>query len=187
MHHPGRYAGSRMTLYGSVLPGAARIAAWAARMGKLTPEARRRLKVLAWHRAHGGAISLTARRFGLDRGTVRRWHRRLTHEGAPGLRDRSRRPHHLRHPATPWTVVEAACRVRRDHPTWSKYKITAVLGWEGTVVSPSTVGRILKRRGFIDPRVSQKKRRAVQHPRKRFPRGLVIRAPGGTLCRWTRR
>lgn len=166
-----------MTIYGSRLPGTARIAAWASRVQGLTPTEKHRLVVLDWHRQHGAIASLTARRFGLPRRTVHRWLQRFRDRGLPGLKDRSRRPHRLRTPTTSWRTVEAVCRVRREHPTWSKYKIAAILGAEITV-SVSTAGRILTRRGCIDRRISAQRRRAVRHPRTRFPRGLVIRAPG---------
>ncbi len=39
----------------------------------LSRDARRRLTMLDWHRAHGGNVSLTARHFGVGRSTVYRW------------------------------------------------------------------------------------------------------------------
>src|SRR3989338_10174212 len=45
----GRY-GTRMTIYGSVLPGAVSLANWAARTN-LTPKAKQKLKVVDWMRA----------------------------------------------------------------------------------------------------------------------------------------
>lgn len=173
----GRYAGTAMTIYGSRIPGATRIASWASRVQGLTPREKQRLVILDWHRDHGNTVSLTARHFGMSRKTVHRWLRRFRERGLPGLKDRSHRPHHLRTPTTPWKSVEAVCRTRREHPTWSKHKIAAFLNGE-CAVSVSTVGRILKRRGFIDEKASKKRQRAIRHPRTRFPRGLVIRAPG---------
>lgn len=169
-----------MTIYGSRLPGAIRIAAWASRVQGLTPTEKHRLVVLDWHRERGEIVSLTARHFGLPRKTVHRWLRRFRDRGLPGLKEHSRRPHRLRTPTTPWKIVEAVCRIRREHPTWSKYKIAAILGDE-IIVSVSTVGRILKRRGFIDQKVSRKRQRAIRHPRTRFPRGLIIHAPGDLI------
>jgi hypothetical protein len=40
-----------MTVYGTILPGAASIARWASKIESLTPEARRRVKIMDWHMA----------------------------------------------------------------------------------------------------------------------------------------
>lgn len=68
--------------------------------------------------------------------------------------------------------------MRKQYPAWSKKKIRALLLREGIKTSESTVGRILKRRNLIDKKVSKKRSRAALHPRKRFPKGLVISNPG---------
>lgn len=174
----GRYAGSRMTIYGSILPGAASLAQWSYRVNALTPQARYRLKVLDWHRRRGENVSLTARRFGLDRGTVRRWAKRFRQRGVLGLNDQSRRPMRLRTPTVSPEIVVRVCALRKRYPAWSKYKIRALLVREGLTVSASTVGRVLKRRGFIDQKASRRRRRAALKPRRRFPKGLKINAPG---------
>ena len=49
---------------------------------------------------------------------------------------------------------------------------------EGLIVSESTVGRILKRKGLIDKKISRKRRRAALHPKARFPKGLRINREG---------
>lgn len=72
----------------------------------------------------------------------------------------------------------AVVNLRKQYPTWSKYKIQILLAGQGIKVSPSTVGRILKRRGLIHHRASAKRRRAALHPKTRFPRGLRISRPG---------
>ena len=105
----GRYHGSRMTIYGSVLPGARSIALWASRVNALTPQAKYRIKVLDWHRAHGNNVSFTARRFGIDRGTVRRWAKRFRERGIVGLNDLSRRPMKLRTPTVAPEIVVRVC------------------------------------------------------------------------------
>lgn len=174
----GRYAGCHMTIYGHILPGAISIANWASRAENLTPKAKQKLKVLDWLRKHENNVSLTARHFGLDRGTVRIWRNRFKKYGLPGLNDQSRRPHHTRKPTTPIEIVNEAVRVRKQYPAWSKYKIKAILKTKGIKVSDSTIGRIIKRRGLIDKKISTKKKKAAKHPRRRFPRGLKIVNPG---------
>lgn len=171
--------GTSMTVYGLRAPGAGRIARWAARAEGLTPAAHRRVRILDWHEAHGRNVSRTARHFGLARKTVRQWATRLVRAGPAALNDRSHRPHQLRTPTTPRAVTAAIVRLRQAHPAWSKVKLARVLQRDhGQVVSASTVGRTLTRRGLVDPRVRRRRQRAALHPKRRFPRGLTIRAPG---------
>lgn len=170
-----------MTIYGSIIPGAARIARWGQRVGSLTPIGRKRLTIIDWHRSHGENISLTARRFGLTRRTVRRWVRRFQQYGVLGLNDQSRRPKRVRQPTTSWKTVAAVVTLRKQYPAWSKYKIHTLLAREGITASASTVGRILKRKGLIDRRITRKRRKAALHPKRRFPRGLRISHPGDLI------
>lgn len=166
-----------MTVYGSVLPGAASIAGWAHKVDSLTPEAKRRLKILDWHMQHGENISLTARHFCRKRTTVRRWRNRFRQRGVLGLNDRSRRPHALRQPSTPSAVVARVVALRKEYG-WSKHKLHTLLMKEGYIVSVSTIGRVLKRRDLINPKTSRKRYRAAKHPKRRHPRGLKIARPG---------
>lgn len=170
-----------MTTYGSIIPGAARIARWGQRVGTLTPIGKKRLTMIDWHQSHGKNISLTARRFGLMRRTVRRWVRRFQQYGVLGLNDQSRRPKNVRQPTTSWKTVAAVVTFRKQYPAWSKYKIHPLLVAEGMTTSVSTVGRILKKKGLIDRRIAQKRRRSALHPKQRFPRGLRISRPGDLI------
>ena len=174
----GRYTGCHMTIYGSILPGAVGIARWAKKVEGLTTKARFRIKVLDWHKQHGNNISLTARHFGLTRTTVRNWRKRFKEKGILGLKDKSHRPHNLRKPTTSIETVIEVVKVRKTYPAWSKYKIQKILADKKISVSVSTVGRILKRRGLISKKVSQKRRRVALSPRARFPKGMRISLPG---------
>lgn len=172
----GRY-GCRMTIYGSILPKAALVA----RLVDASPKARQRLKVLDWHQKHKQNLSLTARRFGIQRLTLRRWIKRTKTGGVAGLNDRSHRPNHLRTMVTPWETVMAIVELRKQYPAWSKYKLQILLANRGIKVSTSTVGRVLKKRGLINYKVSRKKSRAALIPRLRFQRGLKIANPGDLI------
>ena len=176
----GRYAGCRMTIYGFVLPGAASVARSAFLAGNLSERAKQRLKILDWHRTHGGNISLTARHFGLTRETVIIWRNRLAIEGPRGLEEHSHRPHRLRQPATSWDTVLEVVKFRKQYPAWSKYKIQVLLP-NHLKTSASTVGRILKRRGMIDKKISRKRQKSAKSPRARFPRGMKIACPGDMI------
>lgn len=174
----GRYAGSRMTIYGSLLPGAATIARSAALVHSLTERAKYRVKVLDWHKSHGTNVSLTARHFGLTRFTIREWAKRMNRYGVSGLNEQSKKPKLIRTSTTPWNIVIRTVELRKQYPAWSKHKIRALLTKEGIIVSVSTVGRILKRRGLINKKVSQKRKRAALRPRARFPRGMRVAEAG---------
>lgn len=167
-----------MTIYGSVLPGAASIARSAFLTDKLTERAKYRLKILGWHKARGKNSSLTARHFGIGRMTLYRWLKRFERFGILGLNEYSRKPKNVRRPATPWPVAARVVELRKQYPAWSKHKLAAIVKREGLAASPSTVGRILKRKCLIDKKISAKRRKAVLRPKARFPKGLRINQEG---------
>lgn len=166
-----------MTIYGSILPGSKRIANWAARVN-LTEKAKHRLKVVDWFRLHGSNISLTARHFGLDRKTIRSWKNKFNKIGMLGLNDKSHRPKNVRQSTTNWQIIEETVKIRRENPAWSKWKIQAILKRKNMFVSVSTVGRILKRKGLINKKISQKRSKAAKNPKQRYPRGFRIICAG---------
>lgn len=170
----GKYNGCRMTIYGSILPGARTIAWSSALTDKLTEQAKYRIKILDWHKAHGKNSSLTARHFGIGRMTLHRWLKRFRKLGVIGLNELSKRPKNVRRPVTVWSVVSRVVELRKQYPAWSKHKLAAILKREGLVVSSSTV----KRKGLIDIRVSRKKKNSALHPKARFPQGLRINQEG---------
>ena len=173
-----KYYGRYMTIYGTVLPGAASINAWSKKVEGLTPEARHKLQICDWHKKNEENISFTARHFGYTRKTIRNWLKRLKKQGPVGLNDQSRRPKKTREPSTPFEVTAKVVKLRKRYPAWSKYKIRAILQKEDIETSASTVGRILKRKNLINKKVSRKRQRAAQHPKKRFPKGFVIKNNG---------
>jgi len=176
----GRYAGRHMTIYGYVLPGAVSIARSAFLAGNLSARAKGRLKILDWHKNHENNLSLTARHFGVNRRILRDWRNRLAKEGPRGLEDRPRRPHRVRQPTVSPDIVVEVIKLRKKYPTWSKYKIQALLP-DSLKTSTSTIGRILRRRGLIDARVSRKRSRSAKRPKARFPRGMKISSPGDMI------
>jgi transposase InsO family protein len=169
-----------MTIYGYVLPGAVSIARSAFLAGNLSERAKQRLKILDWHKEHGKNISLTARRFGITRLTVRNWQKRLDKFGPRGLNDESHRPKNLRPPTTSWEIVSEVVKLRKQYPAWSKYKIQALLPAE-LKTSASTIARILKRKGLINRKTSIKRQKAAKNPRKRFPHGFKVSSPGDMI------
>ena len=170
-----------MTIYGTILPGAASIARSAFLTDRLTERAKYKIKILDWHRVHGKNNSLTARHFSIGRMTLYRWLIKFKQSGVIGLNEESRRPRRLRQPTTSWNTIIRAIQLRKQYPAWSKYKIKALLKKEGIQVSDSTVGRIFKRRGLINPKISKKRRKAALRPKARFPKGLRISEAGDMI------
>src|SRR3989344_1073092 len=152
----GKYNGRHMTIYGSILPGARTIAWSSALTDKLTEQAKHRIKILDWHKVHGANCSLTARHFGIGRMTLHRWIKKFKKFGLLGLNEQSTKPKQCRLPQTSWPIVSRVVGLRKQYPAWSKHKLAAILKRENMIVSESTVGRILKRKGLIDKRVSRK-------------------------------
>ncbi len=180
MSGKGKYSGCRMTIYGYVLPGAIAIARSAFLAGNLSERAKQRLKILDWHKGHNRNVSLTARHFGLTRYPVRNWQRKLDRLGPRGLNDESHRPKNPRPPTTSWEIVFEVVKIRKQYPAWSKYKIQALLPAH-LKTSASAIGRIFKRKGLINKKISIKRSKAAKNPRKRFPHGFKVSCPGDMI------
>lgn len=151
----------------------------------LSHDARRRLAMVDWHRAHGGNVSLTARHFGLGRTTVYRWLARYDRFHLETLEDRSSAPHRRRRPT--WTLeqLRAVKAIRERYPRWGKDKLRVLLRREGLTLSSSMVGRILlrlHRSGELrEPRgrgISARKRAWRRPHAVRKPADFVARRPG---------
>lgn len=173
--------GCPMTVYGCIIPYGGRVRRIGARGAVLSKKAKEKLEVIRWHEEHGCNITKTAQRFALDRGTVRRWLKRCKEYGPSGLEDRSRKPKRVRTSTIAPAIIKEVLTIRKSHPTWSKYKIHALLSNNNITISESSVGRILKRYGKISPKISRKRQKAAKNPKQRFPRGLVIKAPGDLI------
>jgi len=167
-----------MTIYASIIPMARGIALSSIKTQSLTERARYKLKVIDWWKNHDKNTSLASRHFGLGRATLYRWTKNWKQFGIYGLNEKSRRPKRLRKPTLDWEIVSRIVELRKAYPSWSKYKIRAMLKREKVFVSDSSVGRTLKRKNLIDLKVSRKKRRSALKPKARFPRGFNIASPG---------
>jgi transposase InsO family protein len=150
----------------------------------LSRDARRRLDMLDWHRAHGANVSRTARHFGYSRPTVYRWLARYDRFHLETLEDRSSAPRRRRRPT--WTLRELAAvrELRARYPRWGKAKLRVLLRREGLLLSTSMVGRILarlRRSGDLpEPLRSVRRRmRAWRRPYAiRKPAGWAVERPG---------
>jgi len=119
-----------------------------------------RRELLALAAVGGVSVAALARRFGVSRKTVYKWLTRYRTEGEAGLADRSRRPHTSPNRTGP--AVEAqVLALRAEHPAWGGRKLHHRLKRLGVepVPSPSTITRILREHGLIDPVDSQQRHR----------------------------
>lgn len=104
---------------------------------RLTPLGRKRMvrRILA-----GQTPEAAGSAAGVCPATARKWLRRFLAEGVNGLADRSSRPNRRREP-TPAETADRIAGLRRER--WTGKRIAAEVG-----VSPSTVSRVLRRRGL---------------------------------------
>jgi transposase InsO family protein len=99
-------------------------------------------------------------RYGISRKTGYKWLARFDAEGAAGLEERSRAPHHCEHRMSE-PVRKAIVEARRRHPTWGPRKLRAWLERRQPHVSwpaVSSVGELLRREGLVSERRRQPRR-----------------------------
>jgi transposase InsO family protein len=142
----------------------------------LSRDARRRLAMLDWHRAHGANVSRTARHFGVARPTVYRWLARYDRTRLETLEDRPSAPRRRRRPT--WTVeqLRAVRSIRETYPRWGKDKLRVLLRRIGVVLSVSMIGRILarlRRSGELHEPIG----RRMSVRQRRWTRPYAIRKP----------
>lgn len=154
----------------------------------LSREARHRLRWMEFYLAHGRAVRLTCRHFGISSATFYRWWQRYDPRRLESLEDdrHTRRPKRVRQPLTPPEAVRLIRTVRERYPRWGKAKLAVVLRREGCQVSVSTIGRTLARLralGQLDEPAVVRGRRRWRRRRarpyaQRVPWGYVPRRPG---------
>jgi len=108
---------------------------------------------------NGERMSDLCREFGVSRKTGYKLVERFEKHGPPGLYDRSRARHTLRH-RTPEELEKVIVQVRRDHPTWGARKLYAWLGEHKPglqIPAISTISRVLMRHQLIEPRKARRR------------------------------
>ena len=102
----------------------------------------------------GEPKTVVAAQFGVSRQTLHTWLTRYARDRLAGLMDRSHRPCGCPHQADA-EVESRVCELRREHPRWGPRRIVHELARtapEGsTPPGKSTVYRILRRHGLIEP------------------------------------
>lgn len=174
-----------MSVYGSVIPRASRLAGMGVELSKA---ARHRLRWFGYYWTHGHNARLTCRYFGISPQTFYRWKRRYDPHNLNTLENRSCRPKHLRQPTAPLELVLAVQRLREQYPRWGKDKLVVLLHREGYHCSTSMVGRILRRlkeggvlREPIPNHISTRKRQRQRPYAVRKPKGYEVKAPGDLI------
>jgi len=166
--------GSKLGLYGAIMPGAVRIA----KIQLSSKEAKQRLKWIDFYlKTHNGR--LTCRHFGLTPSLFYKWLRRFKLLGAKGLEDRSRKPKHFRQSQIPLEYIDLVCSLRKENPEFSKYKLKVILKRDYDIkLSSSTIGRIItKYQLFFKPKVKPTKER-YKITRNKIPKDFRIARPG---------
>lgn len=110
-------------------------------------------------------ISEICREYEISRKTAYKWIDRYEAEGAAGLVDRSRRPHHFPQ-ATPSDLVAALLAKRRRHPRWGAKKLLKLLSQDQPDCqwpARSTACDILSRHNLVP---ASRRRRWIGHPGK---------------------
>lgn len=144
----------------------------------ISPEAQKRLKWIDWYNQHGKNARLTCRYFGIHHKTFYRWLKRYNPDNLKTLEHKSKRPNKVRPPEIPWQTVDLIVKLRKEYPAWSKYKLEVILKKEYSIdISASTIGRVLKRKGLIEEKVSRKRKKASLNPKPRA-KGTKYKYPG---------
>ena len=175
----GRYNGCYMKAY-KILPGAKTLS----KIMDISPEAKRRLKWLEWWAAHGRNTRLTCRHFGISPDTFYRWQKRFKPGYLRTLESLSSKPKSLRQSSISSLTIDLIVKLRKEDMGLSKYKINQILKRDyGVVISSSTIGRILFKRGLIKEAnliksIKKKKRLNYIIPRIRASFNLRYKFPG---------
>ena len=123
----------------------------------------------------GEPKTVVAAQFGVSRQTLHTWLTRYRAFGLAGLVDRSHRPPSCSHQASA-EVETRVCELRRKHPRWGPRRIAhelAVSPPDGsTPPGKSTVHRILRRHGLIEPGRRRGKRREYRRWERESPMAL---------------
>jgi putative transposase len=131
-----------------------------------------------------GDTRLVCDTFGVSRATLYRWVKGFDPKDLCSVKERSRRPRHVRKPEWSQELAQAVKNLREQYPRWGKDKLAVLLGQRGWHTSVSTVGRILarlKQRGqLVEParKAISAKRRRTRPYAERKPKEYQVLSPG---------
>lgn len=168
--------GTNMGVYGSILPGAIRLA----RVQSLSKskEARNRLKWIDYYLKIKNA-RLVCRHFGICPSLFYKWLKRFKRLGIKGLEDYSKRPKKLRKSKVPMEHIRIVKRLRTDNPCFSKYKLRFILLRDyGIDLSYSTIGRVIKNYNLFFKHKYKSKKERYKYVRNKLPKDFKVSNPG---------
>lgn len=146
----------------------------------LSAREEQRLSWIDWYVGHKRNARLTCRHFGIAPSVFYRWLVRFEdgNKQLSTLKEKSYRPKRVRTPTTDDKIVNMVTFLRRENPAWSKYKIESILLRDfGVKTSASNIGRILSRKGLVNPNQYGYRRKYTQRINHKIPR---IRALKGS-------
>jgi transposase len=118
---------------------------------------------------------VVAAQFGVSRQTLHTWLTRYAQHGLAGLLDRTHRPPSCPHQASA-EVESRVCELRREHPRWGPRRIAHELATgiadSSALPGKSTVHRILRRHGLIEPGRRRGKHRTYRRWERQAPMAL---------------
>ncbi len=125
-----------------------------------------RIKLIGdWLSGDYGKSELS-RRYGVSRPTVDKWIGRYETNGAGGLKERSRAPHHC--PSqTSEAVVARLIQAKLQHMDWGPKKLVRYLSLKSPEIhwpAPSTAGELLQRQGLVSKKVRHSRTPPYSHP-----------------------
>jgi len=166
--------GTSMGLYGSILPGAIRLA----KIQSISKSAKQRLKWIDYYLKNKNG-RLVCRHFGIAPSLFYKWFKRFKLLGAKGLEEHSKRPKRFRQSNIPLEYIDLVCALRKKNPEFSKYKLKVILKRDYSVeLSSSTIGRIItKHQLFFKSKIKSKKER-YKIARNKLPKDFKIASPG---------
>ena len=116
---------------------------------QLSARAKKRLEWILYYTENTYSVSETCRKFGISRSTFYRVLDRFDSENIFSLEDKVRSEESEQRSSIPSVVIQRIRACREQDPMMSRERIAAVIVSECNCnLSPSTIGRIIRREGF---------------------------------------
>lgn len=117
-----------------------------------------------------GSVSIAARRCGIPRSTLYRWLKRYSKNGKDGLKDLSRRPHHLTRLKATDDIENLVLSIRAENRFGPQAIATHLLRKHNIKISSTTVWRILKKNN-VEPVKKYRYRKVKRYSKKKQATG----------------
>lgn len=133
-----------------------------------------RLRWIDYHKNVIGKIAPTCRYFGIARSTFYYWHARYKQYGVEGLRELSRRPHHIQY-QIPQDIINTILKLRAEKNYGAKLMSMYLRKYYGVFLSATSIHRIYRRYNLPKLRKGPqpKQKRAYKRYNKMLPGEVV--------------